>query len=340
MTGVEKILSQAGVPPADIGALLHGTTVSTNVVLEEKGAKVGLIVTRNFEQVLHMARSQTPGPLAGWMIMVKPDPLADLERTRGVPERIDARGEIVEPLDEESVRATVSELVEAGVESLTVSLVHSYANAAHEKRVAAIIRDMGVDLPVTLSSEILPEFREYERTLVAVMNAYVGPSMRTYLANFEAKLRDIEFSPQINILRSDGGLMSVARASRSPVHTMLSGPAGGVSGAAFVATLAGHADAMGFDMGGTSTDVSLIRDGKPTISQHRRRRRLHRPCPDDRRAARRARERRGRAGPGLLRPRRRAAHRHRRQPGAGAPAVQPARRRDGPRRRRGGSGDR
>ncbi len=267
LSGIEKILGQAGVPSADIGALLHGTTVSTNVVLEEKGAKVGLIVTRNFEQVLHMARSQTPGPLAGWMIMVKPDPLADLERTRGVPERIDARGEIVEPLDEESVRATVAELVEAGVESITVSLLHSYANAAHEKRVAAIIRDMGVDLPVTLSCEILPEFREYERTLVAVMNAYVGPSMRAYLANFEAKLRAIDFSPRISILRSDGGLMSVARASESPVHTMLSGPAGGVSGAAFVATLAGHSEALGFDMGGTSTDVSLIRDGTPTISR-------------------------------------------------------------------------
>jgi N-methylhydantoinase A len=267
LSGIEKILDQAGVPSADVGALLHGTTVSTNVVLEEKGARVGLIVTRNFEQVLHMARSQTPGPLAGWMIMIKPDPLADLERTRGVPERIDARGEIVEPLDEESVRATVAELVEAGVESITVSLLHSYANATHEKRIAAIIRDMGVDLPVTLSSEILPEFREYERTLVAVMNAYVGPSMRAYLANFEAKLRAIDFSPRISILRSDGGLMSVARASESPVHTMLSGPAGGVSGAAFVATLAGHADALGFDMGGTSTDVSLIRDGTPTISR-------------------------------------------------------------------------
>jgi N-methylhydantoinase A len=267
LSGIEKILDQAGVPSADVGALLHGTTVSTNVVLEEKGARVGLIVTRNFEQVLHMARSQTPGPLAGWMIMIKPDPLADLERTRGVPERIDARGEIVEPLDEESVRATVAELVEAGVESITVSLLHSYANATHEKRIAAIIRDMGVDLPVTLSSEILPEFREYERTLVAVMNAYVGPSMRAYLANFEAKLRAIDFSPRISILRSDGGLMSVARASESPVYTMLSGPAGGVSGAAFVATLAGHADALGFDMGGTSTDVSLIRDGTPTISR-------------------------------------------------------------------------
>ncbi len=267
LTGVEKILDQAGIPSADIGALLHGTTVSTNVVLEEKGARVGLIVTRNFEQVLHMARSQTPGALAGWMIMIKPDPLADLEHTRGVPGRIDARGEIVEPLDEDSVRATVTELVEAGVESITVSLLHSYANATHEKRVAAIIRDMGIDLPVTLSSEILPEFREYERTLVAVMNAYVGPSMRAYLANFEAKLRAIDFSPRISILRSDGGLMSVARASESPVHTMLSGPAGGVSGAAFVATLAGHSDALGFDMGGTSTDVSLIRDGKPTISR-------------------------------------------------------------------------
>jgi N-methylhydantoinase A len=122
-------------------------------------------------------------------------------------------------------------------------------------------------MPVSLSSEILPEFREYERTLVAVMNAYVRPSMRRYLKNFEDKLRGIQFSPHVNIIRSDGGLMSVERASDTPVLSMLSGPAGGVSGAAFVAGLAGYTDALGFDMGGTSTDVSLIRDGKPMISR-------------------------------------------------------------------------
>jgi N-methylhydantoinase A len=267
LIGIERIIAETGVSPQAIGTLLHGTTVSTNIVLEAKGARVGLIVTENFEQVLHMARSQTPGPLAGWMIMIKPDPLADLELTRGVRERINSRGEIVTPLDEARARAAIGELADAGVESITVSLLHSYANPAHEQRVKALIAELGVEVPISLSSEILPEFREYERTLVAVMNAYVRPSMRTYLTNFEDKLRAIQFSPHVNIIRSDGGLMSVQRASDSPVHTMVSGPAGGVSGAAFVASLAGHKDALGFDMGGTSTDVSLIRDGKPTISR-------------------------------------------------------------------------
>ncbi|MDP6566792.1 MAG: hydantoinase/oxoprolinase family protein [Alphaproteobacteria bacterium] len=266
-TGIERLVAEAGVPPSDISALLHGTTVSTNIVLEEKGARVGLLVTRNFEQVLHLARSQTPGPLAGWIIMEKPDPLADLELTRGIPERINARGEVLTPIDEAAAREAVRELIDAGVESITVSLLHSYANPAHEQRLKAIIRELDADLPVSLSSEILPEFREYERTLVTVMNAYVGPSMRNYLNNFEDKLKNIQFSPHVNIVRSDGGLMSVRRAADSPVHTMLSGPAGGVSGAAFLAGLAGHPNALGFDMGGTSTDVSLIQDGEPTISR-------------------------------------------------------------------------
>ncbi len=267
LTGVQKIVAQSGISASDIQVLLHGTTVSTNIVLEEKGAKVGLLVTENFEQILHMARSQTPGPLAGWIIMQKPDPLADLELTRGIAERINAHGDIITPLDEASARDAIRELVELGVESITISLLHSYANPAHEKRLKALVDEIGPDVPVSVSSEILPEFREYERTLVTVMNAYVGPSMRRYLKNLEDKLQSVQFSPHVHIVRSDGGLMSVARASESPVHTMMSGPAGGVSGAAFLANLAGHPNAIGFDMGGTSTDVSVIQDGTPNISR-------------------------------------------------------------------------
>ena len=265
--GTTALLDRANVRPGDIRTVLHGTTVSTNIVLEEKGAKVGLLVTENFEQVLHLARSQTPGPLAGWMIMKKPDPLADLEHTRGVPERIDARGRILQPLDEARARQAIRELLDAGVESITVSLMHSYANDAHEQRIKALVLETGADVPVSLSCEILPEFREYERTLVTVMNAYVRPSMRRYLQSLDDKLRAVSLSATVHIVRSDGGLMSIARASDSPAHTMLSGPAGGVSGAAFVAGLAGHRNALGFDMGGTSTDVSLVRDGAPTISR-------------------------------------------------------------------------
>ena len=265
--GIQQLIEETGIAASEVAALLHGTTVSTNIVLEEKGAKVGLLVTEGFEQVLHLARSQTPGPLAGWIIMQKPDPLADLELTRGIRERINARGDVVTPLDEASARQAVRELIELGAESITISLLHSYANPQHEQRIKAIVEEIEPEMPVSLSSEILPEFREYERTLVTVMNAYVRPSMRRYLSGFEEKLHRVQFQPSVNIVRSDGGLMSVERASQSPVHTMLSGPAGGVSGAAFMATLAGYPRALGFDMGGTSTDVSLIQDGKPTISR-------------------------------------------------------------------------
>ena len=267
LNGIQQLIEETGVPASEISALLHGTTVSTNIVLEEKGAKVGLLVTENFEQVLHLARSQTPGPLAGWIIMQKPDPLADLELTRGIRERVSARGDVITPLDEASARKAVRELIELGAEAITISLLHSYANPQHEQRLKAIVEEIEPDMTVSLSSEILPEFREYERTLVTVMNAYVRPSMRRYLSGFADKLNSIQFQPSVNIVRSDGGLMSVERASQSPVHTMLSGPAGGVSGAAFMASLAGYPQALGFDMGGTSTDVSLIQDGIPTISR-------------------------------------------------------------------------
>jgi len=267
LNGIQQLVEETGIVPSEIAALLHGTTVSTNIVLEEKGAKVGLLVTENFEQVLHLARSQTPGPLAGWIIMQKPDPLADLELTRGIRERVSARGEVLTPLDEASARQAIRELIDLGAEAVTVSLLNSYANAQHEQRLKALVEEIAPDMTVSLSSEILPEFREYERTLVTVMNAYVRPSMRRYLSGFEDKLHRVQFRPIVNIVRSDGGLMSVERASQSPVHTMLSGPAGGVSGAAFMASLAGFPQALGFDMGGTSTDVSLIQDGKPTISR-------------------------------------------------------------------------
>jgi N-methylhydantoinase A len=180
---------------------------------------------------------------------------------------LNSRGEVLKPLDEVQARKQIRALIDAGVESVTVSLLHAYANPAHERRLRQLIHEARKDLPVSLSSDILPEFREYERTLVTVMNAYVSPKMRLYLTNFEQKLRTIQFSPHVNIVRSDGGLMSVARAAESPVHTMLSGPAGGVSGAAFVANLAGYPNALGFDMGGTSTDVSMIQNGIPNISR-------------------------------------------------------------------------
>ena len=159
LAGVRRICAEAGIGPEAIGNLVHGTTVATNAVLEAKGARVGLITTRGFGQILHLARSQTPGPLAGWIIMVKPDPPASLADTREAVERMDARGETLVPVDREQVAGAIRELVGSGVESLTVSLINAYVDGRHEREIAALVEELYPGFPVTISSEVLPEFR-------------------------------------------------------------------------------------------------------------------------------------------------------------------------------------
>ncbi|MBI4468685.1 MAG: hydantoinase/oxoprolinase family protein [Acidobacteria bacterium] len=270
LNGLKKIAGLAKVDPGEIKLILHGTTVATNAVLEEKGALVGLITTRGFEQILHLARSQTPGPLAGWIIMIKPDPLAPLEHTYGISARMDARGGETAPLDEDEVRATIEKLRRAGIKALTVSLINSYANPSHERRIQEIAQEMYPDLPVTISTDILPEFREYERTLTTVMNSYVRPKMSSYLGGIQTKLREASLNPIVNIVRSDGGVMSLQAASDKPVNTLLSGPSGGVVAASYIGQLAGFGNVLSFDMGGTSTDVAISFDGKPNIVRETR----------------------------------------------------------------------
>src|SRR5918912_1403927 len=267
LTGVRRITEDAGIEPAALGNVVHGTTVATNAVLESKGARVGLITTQGFGQILHLARSQTPGPLAGYIIMIKPDPPAALEDTREARERMSAQGEVVAPLDEEQVRAIVRELVESGIESLTVSLINAFANPAHERAIKRIIHELYPDFPVTISTDVLPEFREYERTLTACMNSYVRPKVEAYVSALERSLRELGVKGDLNLLRSDAGLMTAKVASESPIYGVLSGPSGGVAGALHVARRAGYENILTFDMGGTSTDVSLCRGGAPTIGR-------------------------------------------------------------------------
>ncbi|MCS6926563.1 MAG: hydantoinase/oxoprolinase family protein [Candidatus Binatia bacterium] len=267
LNGIAKICRLAGIAPAEITHIMHGTTVATNAVLEGKGATVGLITTEGFKQILHLARSWTPGPLAGWIIMVKPDPPAALEHTREAKERIDTRGHIVRPLDEEALRHELRALVAQGIEALTVALINSYANPVHEKRIKAIAQELFPDLPVTASAEVLPEFREYERALTAVMNSYVRPTVSRYMHNFARQLAAHGLNADVNILRSDAGLMTLRMAQERPVYAVMSGPAGGVAGALFVATAAGFRDILTLDMGGTSTDVALCQDGQQTIAR-------------------------------------------------------------------------
>jgi N-methylhydantoinase A len=267
LVGVERILDESKAGAEQLAYVMHGTTVTTNAILEGKGARVGLITTQGFQQILHLARSQTPGPLAGWIIMIKPDPPAALEDTREAKERIDAKGEVVEPLDREQVKGIVKDLVDSGVESLTVSLINSYANAAHEKEIKKIIHELYPDFPVTISAEVLPEFREYERTLTACMNSYVRPKVDSYVRNLEGSLRDLGLTSEVNILRSDAGLMNTEVMREKPVYGILSGPSGGVAGALAVARRAGYKDILTFDMGGTSTDVALCQNGRPTLAR-------------------------------------------------------------------------
>ncbi len=267
LAGVRRICDEAGIDVGDIKNILHGTTVATNAVLESKGARVGLITTVGFQQILHLARSQTPGPLAGWIIMIKPDPPASLADTREAVERMDARGEPIVPVDVEQVEGVVRDLVESGVETLTVALINSYVNGEHERQIGEIVERLYPGFPVTLSSEVLPEFREYERALTACMNSYVRPRVAAYVNRLQEQLGGIGARADVNILRSDAGLMTTREAARNPIYGVLSGPSGGVAGALFVARKAGFDDILAFDMGGTSTDVALCQNGQPTIGR-------------------------------------------------------------------------
>ncbi len=265
VTGVDRICEIAGIRPDQITRIMHGTTVATNAVLEGKGARVALLVTEGYGQILQIARSFVPGGLAGWIVWPKPEPLVDLRDTVEVPERLGADGEVVRPLDEDLLRERLAVLAGRGIEAVTVALLHSYVNPVHEQRVAEIVREMLPGLPISLSHEVLPEIREYERTLSTVVNAYVNPVVARYLNNLAAQLKRRGVTGDLLVLRSDGGLASVAQAAASPVNLLLSGPAGGVTGALWAARLAGYGNILTLDMGGTSTDVSLIEDFVPRV---------------------------------------------------------------------------
>jgi len=265
--GIRLAAERADVDLPDLDAVLHGTTVATNAVLERRGALVGLVVTRGFRQILHLAEAWTPGPLFGFMVYEKPEPLTDTRYVREVPERIGADGAIIEAIDEDAVRAAVEELVADGVEALTVCLLNAHANGRHERVVEEIAASIAPSLPISVSSEVLPEFREYERTVTTLVNAYVAPTLERYLTNVRDGLAAADVRAPIQVVRSDGGLMSLESACRSPVQTVLSGPAGGVSGASFVASHAGFDRILTFDMGGTSTDVAVCLSGRPEITR-------------------------------------------------------------------------
>lgn len=265
--GIEQVCLAAGIAPAEIAEVLHGTTVATNAILEKKGARVGLVTTRGFRQVLQIARSFVPGGLAGWIIWPKPEPLADLENTVEVIERVATSGAVVTPLDEGDVRTQLRRLKSRDIEALSISLINSYANGDHERRIAEIAAEELPGIPISRSSLVLPELREYERTITTVANAYVQGQVANYVGNLERELSRVGVDGRLSILRSDGGLVSGNVASENPVSLLLSGPAGGVTGAIWAARQAGFSDLLTFDMGGTSTDVALVQNLTPRVGR-------------------------------------------------------------------------
>jgi len=265
LNGIKQVCDAAEISLAEVAQVLHGTTVATNAILESKGARVGLVTTKGFRQVLQIARSFVPGGLAGWIIWPKPEPLAALENTVEVDQRVGSDGTVIRELDEDDVRAQLAKL--SGVEALAVSLINSFADPTHERRIAEIAAEVLPDVPVSLSSDVLPEMREYERTVTTVANGYVQPQVKRYISTLSEQLHEGGITGELAILRSDGGLSAAETATTSPVTMLLSGPAGGVTGAVWTAEQCGYRDLITFDMGGTSTDIALVQDLSPRIGR-------------------------------------------------------------------------
>ena len=227
---------------------------------------MGLITTSGFEDTLQVARSFCPGGLGGWVTFVKKPLLAPLELTIGAAERIAADGSVVAALDEAALRESLKTGMSDDIEALTICFINAYINGEHERRARDIAQEFFPNIPISISSEVVPEMQEYERTETTVVNSYVRPEVARYVNNLQGALNErLGEDTQLSILRSDGGLASSRAAAESPVNLLMSGPAGGVTGALFFCTKAGFSNILTFDMGGTSTDVALIQNGRARV---------------------------------------------------------------------------
>ncbi len=263
LKGLEEILAKAGIDGAAAGHLIHGTTIGTNAIIEGKGARVGLITTEGFEDILEIRRVARPREATFDFWVDNPPPLVPRYLRKGVRERIDKDGKIVTPLDPVTLEETLRLFKEENVQGVAVVLLFSFLNPAHERAVAALIEKALPGIHVSLSSEICPEFREYERTSTTVMNAYLGPIIQAYLDELTRKVAAKH--PRFNILifQSNGGALPVTSAAAYAANLINSGPAGGAIATAFISRITGHTMAIGMDMGGTTCDISVIDHGIP-----------------------------------------------------------------------------
>jgi N-methylhydantoinase A len=274
LEGLRAIGAREGVPPEALGFVAHGTTVATNALLERRGARTALVTTRGFRDLLEIARQKRPDLYD--LQADKPLPLVPRHLRWEVPERLLADGTVLEKLRPDEVAAALDGLAAAGadgegrgVEALAVCFLYSFLDPTHERQVAAQVRERAPHWYVSLSSDVSPEFREYERLSTTVLNAYLGPLISRYVRRFDDEVRrlGVPVAPYIN--QSNGGIISVAAATSHPVRTLLSGPSAGVMGAAWVGRQAGVASLITFDMGGTSTDVARVERGQPVVTGER-----------------------------------------------------------------------
>jgi N-methylhydantoinase A len=264
INGLQKLEGRDGLSPAGVDFLGHGTTVATNAVLEGEWADTALVTTEGFRDVLEIGRQARPDIYD--FQAEKPAPVVERDRRYEVPERLDERGTVLEPLEESAVRSLAADLRESSVESVAVSLLFPFEDDSHERRVRELLEAEGVDAAFSLSSRVLPEIREYERTLTTALNASLKPVMDRYIGNLGARVADEGVEAPLKLMQSNGGIMTADAARERPVNTLLSGPAAGVQGATYVASRCGVENLITMDMGGTSCDVSLVEGGDPIVS--------------------------------------------------------------------------
>jgi len=261
--GVLAAVAAAGAELAEVELIVHGTTTTTNALLERKIARVGLITTQGFRDVLELGRRTRPQPYG---MTGRFEPVVPRERRLEVPERMDAAGEVVLPLDEAAVEAAARRLLELGAEALVIHFLHAYRNPAHELRAGEIAKAVWPGGHVTLGHQVLSEYREYERGTTAAVNAAVQPVLHRYLERLAGELRGRGYERELLVMQGNGGTVSAGRAAEEAVKTVMSGPASGVMAAAFTARAAGLGNLVTYDMGGTSTDVALVLEGVPQVS--------------------------------------------------------------------------
>jgi N-methylhydantoinase A len=262
--GLDSLIVQSGIAPGDITEIVHGTTTASNTILQKNGALTGVLATEGFRDVLEIGRIRTPTMFdLGWQ---KPEPLAARRYRRGIRERIDAAGAVVQPLDPDEVRSVVGEMVAEGVEAIAICFLNSYVNPAHELLAKSVIQEAFPQLRLSVSCEVLPEMKEYERSSTTVVNAYILPAMQTYLDRLKADLERMGVAASLQIMASNGGMMGVGSAAAKPVFAVASGPAGGVAGAAQIGGLGYGGELVVFDMGGTTAKASIVLDGTPSLT--------------------------------------------------------------------------